>query len=518
MNSREDGYQIEKLLRRERGERLFTAVGTSGKRLLVLQVASRADDAPERLKVLGKGLAAIHAPQIPDLVDWSIKPSGLLELVTEDPSGVFLHELSADGPLELPIAISVWEALLAAISPLHEAGLVYCLSHPERLLLNRRTQVMLPEVGLVEALSDRLGQAMPSAGSLLQRLFVWSELVPPELVRGGDLSPASDVYQSAALFYRLVTGKSPYGPGMSVEVYNRMLSQQFDSLEEHLPEAPPMLCALIDECLRAEPNERPANATQLRSRLAHLSLPREALAEVVVAQVAQPYSSRYPGILSVHSSPEEAEDSLAVEQDLKVRDVEKEVLLGQLEQLREQRNQRAPSSRWATWAALAGVALLVVLALPYFLELGQPSVRKHEGKLPSDSDGLTHREMTWASGGVAPHPTIRSLFEAVSVPLRRRLEALGVPVEAEFEFVPPVLPPYRVRTAHEGSPLVFEFTARNRLRSIKFEQPAKGGSAEFLILYDAAGAPRVIAIFGADGLLQDYAGIGIQKAAEIPKE
>lgn len=518
MTGRDDGFQIEKLLRRERGERLFTAAGPGGKRLLVLQVASQAEGAPERLQALGEGLAAISAPQIPELFDWTIKPSGLLQLVMADPAGVFLHELVADGPLELPLAISVWEALLAALAPLHDKGMVYCLSHPERLLLNRRTQILLPEVGLVEALSDRLSEAMPAAGSLFQRLFLWPELVPPELVRGGALAPASDVYQTAALFYRLVSGKSPYGPGMSVEVYNRMLSQQFEPLQEHLPEIPHTLVSLVDECLRADPGQRPANATQLRSRLVHLAVQREPLAEAVVAQVTRPYSSRYPGILSVHSRPDEAEEFLGAEKDVAVRDVEKDMLLGQLEHLRTQRNQQAPSSRWATWAALAGVVLLVVLALPYFLELGQPALRRHEGKLPADGDGRTHREMTWAVDGVTPHPTVRSLFASISVPLRRRLEALNVPTDAEFDFVPPVLPPYRIRTAGEAAPVVYEFTARNRLRSIKFEKPTDGAPAELLVLYDAVGAPRVIAIFGKDGLLQDYAGIGIQKAAESPSE
>ncbi len=518
MTSHDGGFQIDKLLRRERGERLFSAVGPGGKRCLMLQVVSKADDASTRLHSLGERLAAISAPQIPELLDWSIKPSGLLQLVTADPHGVFLQELLSDGPLALPVAVSVWEALLAALVPLHEADLVYCLAHPERLLLNRKTQVLLPEVGLAEALSPRLAEAMPAVGTLLQRLFVWPELVPPELVRGGDLSAASDVYQSAALFYRLVTGASPYGAGMSVEVYNRMLSQQFDPLRSHLPEVPQLLGTLVDECLRSDPAERPPGAAQLRARLAHLGVPREPLAEAVVAQTARSYSSRYPGILSVHSSPDEAEDSLTDEHDLKVRDVEQEMLLGQLEQLRDRRNREAPSSRWATWAALAGVVLLIVLALPYFLELGQPSVRKHEGKLPADSDGLTHREMTWATGDTAPHPTVRSLFEAVSVPLRKSLKQFDLSVEAEFAFVPPVLPPYRLRSGGEEAPVVFEFTARNRLRSVRFEKPTKGSPAELLILYDAAGAPRVVVVMDDDDKLLRYEGIGIQKAAETPKE
>lgn len=518
MSGKHEGYQIETLLRRERGERLFTALGTGGKRLLLMQVATRSGDDSGRLQSLGEGLAAIRAPQVPELVEWSINSTGLLQLVTADPVGVFLSELVEDGPLALPVAISVWEALLAALSPVHEAKLVYCLSHPDRLLLDRKTQILLPEVGLVEALADRLTQGMPDAGSLLQRLFVWPDLVPPELVRGGALSPAVDVYQSAALFYRLVCGKSPYGAGMSVEVYNRMLSQQFDPISEHVPEVPAALGSLIDECLRADPGQRPANAQQLRARLAQLALAREPLAESVVALAARPYSSRFPGILSVHSTPDLAEESLTAEQDPKVRDVEKEVLLGQLERLRSRRNQQATSSRWVTWAALGGVALLVVLALPYLLELGQPAVRQHEGKLPADSDGRTHREMTWSSGGAAPHPTVRSLFDSVSVPLRRRLATLGVAVDADFDFVPPVLPPYRLRTAGEGTPLVFEFTARNRLRSITFEEPAPGAPAELLVLYDAAGAPRVIALHRGDGTLLDYVGMGIQKAADNPTE
>jgi serine/threonine protein kinase len=518
MSNVDSGLQLEKLLRRERGERLFSASGSGLKRCLVLQVASKNPGARDRLADIGERLARVGDSHGPQLLDWSIKESGLLQLVTTDPAGVFLADLLEQQRLSLPVAVSFWEGLLRALAPLHDVGLVYGLCHPGRLLVDRRSQVLLPEAGLVPALSDRLAQGMPAAGSLFQRLFVWPDLVPPELLRQEPLSPASDVYLSAALFYRLVTGNSPYGEGLSVEIYNRMLKGQIESLQEALPDAPRLLTRLIDQCLSSDPVDRPENAQRLRHQLGELALVREPLAESLLKQVERPYSSRYPGILSVHSGTGGPAEAWSAEQDLVVNDVEKEVLLGQLDRLRAHRSSPDGKSRWTLWVLLAGLALLGVLALPYLLELGRPSPRQHEGRLPEDSDGRTHREVTWVKGEDSPHPTIRSLFASVSVPLRRRLEAENILVTGELEFVPPVLPPYRVLARGESQEMVFEFTARNRLRSIRLLNPGPDGAGELVVLYDAEGAARTIAVYGPDKQFLRYLGISPQKNAESPTE
>jgi hypothetical protein len=499
----EPPYRIEKLLRRERGERLFSATVADGRRALVMQVVT-VPERREELHDLMEELSQLSSPHLPEVIRWELRETGLLELATVDPSGVFLSQLLVAGRLPLAQALAVWDGLLGALAPLHDKGITYGLSHPDRLMFNRRAQALLPEAGLVTALSDRLGRELANSGTLFQRLFIWPDLVPPEALQGKGVSPASDIFQSAALFFRLVTGHSAFGEGMPLEIYNRMLRNQAETLVTEGAAPPGGLSELVSECLLPDPDKRPANAARLRARLTALGFKREALAEPLLRQPEVSYSSRYPGILSVHPGGDPALEEWSADRDLDSREVEKEVLLGQLEQLRAARETAPHRSRWIMWAVLAVAVLLAVVSLPLILDPTGGAPRKHPGRMPSDGDGLTHREMVWDRGASAPHPSVRSLFATVPEPLRERLARFSVPWDAPMEFLPPVLPPYRVRAASGDSEVTFEFTARNRLHSIHFG-PGAGpeGARTLVVLYDASGKPRTIALtIDGKGVLQ----------------
>jgi len=490
--------RIERLLRRERGERFLSGTAKGGERILVLQLAStpgRPDEKElERLRFLGETLAGIDSPAIPRQRGWFVKEAGVTEMITLDPSGVFLSDLLTSGMMSIGRVLSFWEQLLTALLPLAERGLPYCLSHPDRLMLDRRGRVVLPEAGMVAVVQPLLVRGPSQAGSLLQRLFVEPDFVPPELLRGQACTPASDVYQTAALAFRLVCGESAFGAGMSLEVYNRMLSDQSVPLDERVAGLPAGLAELVSECLSREPARRPRTPAELRGRLLSIRGQREPLAELVVKQPERSYSSRYAGILAVHSGGDAMEEELSAPPEPETTEAEKQVLLGQLERLREKRGTKEVGKSRIPLL----MVLLLAVAAAVFLIGRMPAIngtgeRQAEGPAPPDGDGMTHHEVVW-DGDSGGHPTERSLFEGIPPHLKKGMEARGIPLGAELKFEPPVLPPFKVRGLVGGKEkAVFRFTARNRLASIELPPPVDPDDVQrYVVLYDADGLARML--------------------------
>lgn len=493
-------FRIDKLLRRERGERLFSGIGAGGRRMLLFQVlwedapaGRREENSPESLGAL---LTAIEAPSVPVVEYFEAKDDRLVEFSTPDPSGVFLGDvLGSAGVLSPSQALWFWEALLSALVPLHEKGMAYGLNHHSRLLLTRRAQVVLPEAGLVPLINNRFRVDLASSGSLLQRLFVEPGLVPPELLRSRGFSPASDVFQTASLVYRLLTGISPFGSGLSMEIYNRMLNNQAEPIRTHLSAVSPGLAQVVAECLQADPSQRPRNASQLKGRLVALKDTRTSLAERIVGTSEKLYSSRFPGILSVHTGGDLLGEELTVAARPELTEIEQEALLGQLDGLRTRRGQPTSIRGVGLWLLLGAVILLAVALLPQLLEWEQPPVRSHEGRLPTPAAQTTHKELVWDGGGKGkPHPALKSLLSSVPGNLRRKLADLAVPIDGRLEFIPPVLPPYKVRLhGANGEDFVLEFTARSRLGTVQLPTPlGVEATAKLLVLYDGAGKPQFV--------------------------
>jgi len=453
-------------------------------------------EAEQSHEQLASLLQSIDAPSVPALSNWDFKETRLVEFATTDPSGVFLSDLLGDaGRLSPAQAVWLWDALLSALVPLHDKGLPYGLSHQTRLLLTRRAQMVLPEAGLVPLLNGRFRRDLASSGSLLQRLFVEPGLVPPELLRSRPFTPASDVFQTASLVYTLMTGVSPFGSGLSMEVYNRMLNNQAEPIRAHLSAVSTELAQLLAECLQADPGTRPQGAAQLKGRLLALADSRDSLAERIVGTPEKLYSSRFPGILSVHTGGDLEEEELTGKPEPELSEGQQEALLSQLDQLRTGNDQSRAARGYGLWLLLGVVILAAVVVLPHLLELGGSPERKHEGKAPVASNGATHQELVWGDDGKGqPHPALNSLLSSIPGRLRRRLKAMAVPMDARAEFIPPVLPPYKVRLeSPDGEVFLFEFTARNRLSTIQLPTPLlPETAANLLVLYDGAGKPQFV--------------------------
>ncbi|TMD03231.1 MAG: hypothetical protein E6J03_07870 [Chloroflexi bacterium] len=196
------------------------------------------------LPVRLSGLKALRNRSIATLLDWAETDEGLV-LAGELVDGVPLRALlDSTGLLPVEASLVVLRDSLLGAATANDAGLPRGDHRPETIMVTRKGEVRLLEVGLTTV-------ARPP-------------YLAPEVWEGGPATPASDVYAATAVLVECLGGGPPYGGGDDLgELRARHLHAPIPV--ERVPEA---LRSLVRHGLDKDPHERCAEARLLLLELA----------------------------------------------------------------------------------------------------------------------------------------------------------------------------------------------------------------------------------------------------------
>jgi serine/threonine protein kinase len=127
-------------------------------------------------------------------------------------------------------------------------GIIHCDVSPSNVFISRLGEVKLGDFGVALTPGATNGARQGAFGKI--------HYLAPEQLRGGSLSPRTDLFALGAVLFELLTNQRAF-PGATVEeAGERILSGQLRLPSSVRPEVPTELDALTIHCLAAAPEER----------------------------------------------------------------------------------------------------------------------------------------------------------------------------------------------------------------------------------------------------------------------
>ncbi len=229
-------------------------------------------------------LARVHHPNIVRVYG-AANIDGRAGLWTELVNGQSLEDVLASSPtLPLYDAVEIGSRLCDALAALHTQGIVHGDIKPSNVMLEDSGRVVLMDFGAAQ----RFRSATPSAvmvGTL--------PYLAPEILRGTEPSPQSDVYALGVLMFRLLAGAHPYD-GANIERLSAQHSGVGPRVAILVPHIPNATARAVDRAIAVDPHRRHRGAAAFAAALrppaplhvkASVALALSLIAAMVVAVV-----------------------------------------------------------------------------------------------------------------------------------------------------------------------------------------------------------------------------------------
>ncbi|MCA9536902.1 MAG: serine/threonine protein kinase [Myxococcales bacterium] len=208
--------------------------------------------------------ATVHHPNIVRMLDRGLEPDGTPYQVLEILEGRALDAAGEDGPLEFAPAVDITRQLLAALSAVHLHGYVHRDVKPENIFLLRNPdgylQVKLIDFGIARLLDDAKGGTITDDDMVLGSPSFMS---PEQISSDHPVSPATDVWQTGAVLFYMLTGRPPFQDNNLSNLLVRIAREPAPNVATFRPDCPYALAAIVAGALRRNPEHRYADAHQM---------------------------------------------------------------------------------------------------------------------------------------------------------------------------------------------------------------------------------------------------------------
>lgn len=255
---------------------VYRAVDTRLNRTVAVKVWRRGGEkdggSARRMLNEARAASALNHPNIVIVHEFGETAEGDAFIVQEYIEGRTLRDCLGEGvPLAtaMDIAIQVARALHAA----HAAGVVHRDIKPENVMVRPDGYVKVLDFGIAH-----VPQVASATGSFLETLadslIGTPAYMPPEMMLGGTVGPAADVFALGVLVYEMVTGKQPFEAPTVMGVLARIATDTPASMRTLDPTVSPGLEAFVEAMLSKSPERRPG-AGEVEKALPAFALPAD---------------------------------------------------------------------------------------------------------------------------------------------------------------------------------------------------------------------------------------------------
>src|SRR5208282_4605024 len=229
-----------------------------GRRVAIKQLpeAFAADPAVRRrFTAEAQVLASLDHPHVVPVYDF-VEREGICLLVMELLPGGTLRSRVGAGGCTAPYAVAVSLACLSGLSAAHRRGILHRDVKPENMLFAASGVLKVAAFGIAKVLGGP-GTVVTRRGDVIGT----PAYIAPEQVRGGELSPATDIYAVATMLYELLAGVLPFPD--EAEDMALLFKHAYEKpipLRDVAPDVPEPVAAVVMRGLATEPADRFATA------------------------------------------------------------------------------------------------------------------------------------------------------------------------------------------------------------------------------------------------------------------
>jgi hypothetical protein len=200
-------------------------------------------------------LASLDHPHVVPIYDFVERDDLCLLVMELLPGGTLRDRFSTTG-FTAPHAVAIALACAAGLSAAHERGVLHRDVKPENMLFAASGAVKVTDFGIAKVLGGA-DTMLTRAGDVVGT----PSYVAPEQVRGGELSPATDVYALSTMLYELLSGVLPFTA--DGDVMSLLFKHAYEAphpLLEVAPDVPAEVAEVVMRGLATDPGERHATA------------------------------------------------------------------------------------------------------------------------------------------------------------------------------------------------------------------------------------------------------------------
>ncbi|MGI4895621.1 MAG: Stk1 family PASTA domain-containing Ser/Thr kinase [Janthinobacterium lividum] len=214
-----------------------------------------------------KSAARLTHPGVVSVLDQGLDHTDGLEtayLVMELVTGRTLRDVVHEEGLLTPgEALDVADSVLDALAEAHRKGILHRDVKTANVLVSDDGRIKVADFGLARAMVATQGSTLGADGDLMGT----AEYLAPESVARGIADARSDVYGVGVMLYEMLTGAPPFTGESPMRIAFRHVHDDAPAPSSVVTTLPPALDRLVLGALAKDPDERPADAGEMRDQL-----------------------------------------------------------------------------------------------------------------------------------------------------------------------------------------------------------------------------------------------------------
>ena len=182
--------------------------------------------------------------------------------------------------------LQMMDQVCAGLHYAHRMGIVHRDIKPANLMIDDEGTMKILDFGIARMGTSKITHTGVVIGTL--------NYMSPEQMKGQPTDPRSDIFSIGAVFYELLSYRSPFAGDAPSTVMHKVLYGSPDQLELICPNLDPSLVAIVARCLQKQPADRYPDLAAVRAALGGVMNLLQASGAETVLEVTRPVSGPIP--------------------------------------------------------------------------------------------------------------------------------------------------------------------------------------------------------------------------------